>query len=378
MDWETRLIHSGFDLCKHTGAVSMPVYHASTYKQEELERPGPYMYGRSGNPTRDALEGMMAVLEGGRHGFAFSSGMGAIASALSLLSAGEHVLVSRDVYGGTYRALTSIFSRFGISHSFVDTTCPEALQAYARPETKALFLETPSNPTFRITDLAACAALARRHGWLTIADNTFMTPYLQRPLELGIDVVVHSATKFLGGHSDTIAGLAVVKDDELAGRLREVQFSFGAVLGPQDSWLVQRGIRTLKVRLDAQQKSAAELALWLSSHPAVAQVHYPGLPGHPGGDIHHKQCGGPGAVLSFSLARPDTVPTFLSRLTLPLLAVSLGGVETILSHPATMSHAVMPPDYREALGIGPALFRLSVGLESCADLQKDLACALES
>lgn len=377
MDWETRLIHSGYDLCEHTGAVSIPIYHASTFKQASIDNFGPFEYGRSGNPTRHALEGLVAVLEGGEYGFAFSSGMAAISSALSLLSAGEHLVVSRDVYGGTYRALTGLFNRFGITHSFVDTADLGAIQAAITKQTKALFLETPSNPTLRITDLAACANLAKSHGIFTIVDNTFMTPYLQRPLELGIDIVVHSATKFLGGHSDTIAGVAIVKDERLAKQLRMVQNTFGAVLGPQDCWLVQRGIRTLKVRMEAQQEKAARLAAWLLAHPRVASVFYPGLSAHPGREVHAAQSSGPGCVLSFRLTERQAARAFLERVKLPILAVSLGGVESILSHPATMSHASMPKKYQEILGIDENLFRLSVGLESYADLENDLAQALD-
>lgn len=376
MEWETRLIHSGYDICEHTGAVSMPIYHASTYRQKSIDQPGVYDYARSGNPTRNALEGLMAVLEGGTHGFAFSSGMAAISSALCLLQAGEHVVVSRDVYGGTYRALTGLFSRFGIRHSFVDTTDMLAIRAAIGPETKALYLETPSNPLFRITDLTACVALAKEYGLLTIVDNTFMTPYLQRPLELGLDVVVHSATKFLGGHSDTIAGVAVVKDEELAKRLRMVQITFGAILGPQDSWLVQRGIRTLKVRMDAQQETAGKLAQWLLTHPLVTSVNYPGLAQHPGKEIHHAQSYGPGCVFSFTLVDREKTIEFLHNVKLPAPAVSLGGVESILSHPATMSHASMPKAHRKELGIVDNLVRLSVGLEAFEDLREDMESAL--
>jgi cystathionine beta-lyase len=377
MEWETRLIHSGYDICEHTGAVSIPIYHASTYRQKSIDEPGPFDYGRSGNPTRNALEGLMAVLEGGTHGFAFSSGMAAISSALCLLQAGEHLVVSRDVYGGTYRALTGLFSRFGITHSFVDAADLGAIRAAIRPETKALYLETPSNPVFKITDLSACAALAREHGLLTIVDNTFMTPYLQRPLELGLDVVVHSATKFLGGHSDTIAGVAVVRDEKLAGRLRMVQNTFGAVLGPQDCWLVQRGIRTLKVRMDAQQETTRKLTEWLVGHPMIKDVYYPGLPDHPGRQVHEAQSFGPGCVFSFTLADRETTVRFMHNVLLPYPAVSLGGVESILSHPASMSHASMPKAHREELGIADNLVRLSVGLEAFEDLRDDLAQALE-
>lgn len=375
MEWETRLVHSGYDIDEHTGAVSIPIYHASTFRQKSIDEPGPFDYGRSGNPTRYALEGLMAVLEGGTHGFAFSSGMAAISSAFCLLEAGQHVIASRDVYGGTYRALTGLFSRFGISHSFVDTTDLQAIEENIRPETRVLYLETPSNPLFRITDLQACAKLANKHGLLTIVDNTFMTPYLQRPLELGIDVVVHSATKFLGGHSDTIAGVAVVKEEGVAKRLRMVQNTFGAVLGPQDCWLVQRGIRTLKVRMDAQQETAGKLAAWLAEHPLVTEVHYPGLLGHPGREIHEAQSGGPGCVFSFSMQSSELTRKFLRHVKLPAPAVSLGGVESILSHPATMSHAAMPRTYREALGISDSLVRFSVGLEAFGDLRDDLSAA---
>lgn len=378
MEWETRLVHSGYDVDEHTGAVSIPIYHASTFRQKSIDEPGKYDYGRSGNPTREALEGLMAVLEGGTHGFAFSSGMAAISSSLCLLQAGEHLIVSRDVYGGTYRALTGLFSRFNISHSFVDTTDVNAIRSAVRPETKALFLETPSNPTFRVTDLTACVSLAKEYGLITMADNTFMTPYLQRPLELGLDVAIHSATKFLGGHSDTIAGVAVVGNEQLAQKLRMIQHTFGAVLGPQDCWLVQRGIRTLKVRMDAQQKTAGMLAEWLACHPLVTAVYYPGLVTHPGREVHEKQSFGPGCVLSFTLADRETTIRLLKSVKLPAPAVSLGGVESILSHPATMSHASMPKEHREALGITDNLVRLSVGLEAPGDLKEDLEQALNA
>lgn len=376
MDWETRLIHGGLDPDDHHGASSVPVYNASTYRQRCVDDPGPYEYSRSGNPTRQALETLIAELEGGDRGFAFSSGVAAIASVLSVLEAGQHVVACKDIYGGTYRLLTSLFPRFGITHTFVDATDTEAVTSAIRPETKALFLETPSNPLLRITDLAACAAIARERGLITIVDNTFMTPYLQRPLELGCDVVVHSATKFLGGHSDVIAGLAVTADRELAARIGFVQNAFGAVLGPQDCWLVMRGIRTLKVRMDAQQATARLLAEWLDAHPLVGKVHFPGLADHPGADLHAAQSSGSGCVLSFALADGEAVRRFLGAVKLPIPAVSLGGVESILAYPATMSHAALPAAQREALGVGDGLVRLSVGLESFGDLRDDLDQAL--
>ncbi|MBS3943045.1 MAG: PLP-dependent transferase [Dethiobacter sp.] len=372
MDWETKLIHAGLDPDEHYGALSVPVYNASTYRQRSIEKPGRYEYGRSGNPTRNALEALIAELEGGKHGFAFASGVAAIASALCLLEAGQHVLACRDIYGGTYRLLSGLFPRFGITHSFIDTTDPAAVAAAIRPETKALFLETPSNPLLKITDLAACALLAKERGLLTIVDNTFMTPYLQRPLDLGCDVTVYSATKFLGGHSDVVAGLAVVADRELSSRLRFVQTAFGAVLGPQDSWLVMRGIRTLKVRIDAQQETAQKLSTWLNAHPLVGKVYYPGLPGHPGAKLHGAQSRGPGCVLSFALADGEAAKRFLHAVHLPVPAVSLGGVESILTYPSTMSHAALPASRREEIGVGDNLVRLSVGLESFADLKEGL------
>ncbi len=377
MEWETKLIHSGYDIDKHTGAVSIPIYNASTYRQDSLDKPGAYFYGRYGNPTREALEGMMAVLESGSHGFAFASGMAAISSALCLLAAGQHIIAARDIYGGTYRALTGLFSRFGLEHTFVDMTDIGAVKAAVRENTSALFIETPSNPLMRVTDIRACIRLAKELGLLTIADNTFMTPYLQRPLELGVDVVVHSATKFLGGHSDTIAGVAVVKDEGLAGRMLEIQRSFGAVLNPQDCWLVLRGIRTLKVRMDAQQKSAGQLAAWLRGHPRVGRVYYPGLDDFPGNEIHFSQSSGPGCVLSFTLESGSAVRSFMENVRLPVPAVSLGGIETILSYPARMSHASMPKELRDELGISDSLVRMSVGLEALADLQEDLDRAMK-
>lgn len=378
MEWESKLIHSGYDICEHTGALSFPIYNASTYKQQSIEKPGRFLYGRYSNPTREALEGLIAVLESGTEGFAFASGMAAITSAIALLSAGDHVIAGRDIYGGTYKALTTLFPRFGISNTFVDMTDIEAVKAAIRPETKALYLETPSNPLMRITDIKACVALAREHGLITIADNTFMSPYLQRPLEMGVDVVVHSATKFLGGHSDTISGLAAVKDKELADRLRDIQRTLGGILNPQDCFLVMRGIRTLKVRMDKQQETAAKLAKWLAIHPLVEKVYYPGLKDHPGYEIHAAQSFGPGCVLSFTLKDHCSVNRFLESVKVPFFAVSLGGVESILSHPATMSHSSMPQQLRHELGISDNLVRLSVGLEAYEDLKADLAQALES
>lgn len=376
MNRRTNLIHTGKDRDPRTGASSMPIYQVSTYHQPDPEHLGAYDYARSDNPTREALEDAIASLEGGVRGLAFASGMAAISSALMLFEPGDHLLVGRDVYGGTYRVLTTLFRKWKLDVEFVDTTNPDAVCEAIRPTTRGLFVETPANPLLQITDLGAMAAIARERGLLSIADNTFMTPYLQRPLELGFDLVVHSATKFLGGHSDTIAGLAVARDAALGNRLRFIQNAFGAILGPQDSWLVQRGLRTLAVRLDAQQATAARLAAWLANRKEVRRVYYPGLEGHPGREIHARQADGAGAVLSFELADGPAAVAFLRAVRLPLVGVSLGGVETILSYPATMSHAAVPVSERAKRGISDGLVRMSLGLEGAQDLIDDLEQAL--
>ncbi len=376
MNRRTRLIHTGRDRDPRTGASSMPIYQVSTYHQDDPEHLGAYDYGRSDNPTREALEHAIAGLEGGARGLAFASGMAAIASSLMLFEPGDHLLVGRDVYGGTYRVLTTLFRTWKLDAEFVDTTDPEAVRRAVRPTTRGLFVETPANPLLQITDLAAMAAIAHEHGLLAIADNTFMTPHLQRPLELGFDLVVHSATKFLSGHSDVIAGLAVAREAAVGKRLRFIQNAFGAILGPQDSWLAQRGLRTLAVRLEAQQATAASLAAWLSARREVRRVYYPGLAAHPGREIHARQAEGAGAVVSFELADGPAAVAFLKAVRLPLVGVSLGGIETILSYPTTMSHAAMPRPERLARGIGDGLVRLSAGLEASQDLIDDLEQAL--
>jgi len=376
-DRQTRLIHlAGHDRAANLGASSEPIHQLSTYHQADPEHLARYDYGRSDNPTREALEQAIADLENGTRGFAFASGMAAISSVLMIFQAGDHLIVGEDIYGGTYRVLTTIFRRWGLECTFVDSTDPGRIAAAVTPQTRAVFVETPSNPTLRITDLAAVAQVARAHGLLAITDNTFMTPLLQRPLELGFDLVVHSATKFIGGHSDLIAGLAVVRDAGLGRRLRQVQNAVGAILGPQDSWLALRGLKTLDVRLRRQQESAGALAHWLQSRPEVSTVYYPGLEGHPGRDLHFRQANGAGAVVSFELASKALAVAMMKNVKIPLVAVSLGGVESILSYPATMSHAAMPPAERAARGITDSLVRLSVGLEAVADLQADLEQAL--
>jgi len=372
----TRLVGGRDEVDRGTGALGVPIVMASTFHQDDPEQPGPYDYSRSGNPTRAALEAALADLEGGARGFAFASGMAATTAVLSLLGQGEHVVAARDLYGGTYRALTGVFSRFGIETTFVDGTDPAAIEAAFRLSTRMLWLETPSNPLLRITDLRTAVALARDRGVPVAVDNTFMTPLLQNPLALGADVVVHSATKFLGGHSDLVAGCAVVAEEGLGHRVAYLQNALGGVLSPHDAWLLLRGMKTLGARLDAEQAAAAELARRLGDHPRVEQVHYPGLDAHPGAAVHRGQARGPGAVLSFELGSGEAALAALRSVQVPAVAVSLGGVESILSYPWTMSHASMPPPHRLSLGITPGLLRLSVGLEDVEDLWDDLDAAL--
>ncbi|MBJ6800295.1 trans-sulfuration enzyme family protein [Geomonas propionica] len=373
MKFATELIHGLDPIDAEHGSVSHPIYLSSTFAQRSIDHFGRYDYARSGNPTREALEEAVAGLEKGAVGLAFASGIAATASTLLLFRPGDHLVVCEDVYGGTFRLLTTLFKGWGLEATFVDATDNAAIAAAIRPETRALYLETPSNPLIKITDLAAAVALAKEHGILTIVDNTFMTPYLQRPLELGCDIVVHSGTKFLNGHSDVICGFAVAKDAELGQRLRFIQNAFGAVLGPQDCWLVLRGLKTLKVRMEEHQASARKIVAWLVDQKAVRRVYYPGLPDHPGYEIHQRQASGPGGVLSFELDSYDTTKRLLEGVKLAAFAVSLGGVESILSYPAKMSHAAMPPAEREARGIKDTLVRLSVGLEDPDDLIADMA-----
>ena len=376
MDYRTRILHTGKDKDPHTGASSIPIHQGSTFAQEDPLVFGQYDYARGANPTRDALEHMIAVLEGGSQGFAFSSGMAAISSVLLLLKSGDHIVVGKDVYGGTYRVITKLFHRWGLRHTFADISTADKVRAAMEPDTVAIFAETPSNPTLKITDLSGIVEVAREKGILTIIDNTFMSPLLQRPLDLGFDIVVHSATKFLGGHSDLIAGVAATRDDTWGERLRPIQNSFGAVLGPHDSWLLMRGSKTLAPRMEVQQRGAMRIASWLSRHPQIRKVYYPGLESHPGKEVHDRQASGPGAVVSFELTDVETAHAFMRSVELPLLAVSLGAVESILSYPATMSHASMSLDERLARGITDSLVRLSVGLEDPEDLIADFEQAL--
>ncbi|MDR1933307.1 MAG: PLP-dependent aspartate aminotransferase family protein [Spirochaetales bacterium] len=378
MNRGTQLIHNGHESDPATGALGVSVFQTSTFDQGDLSAPREFDYARSGNPTRKALEEIIAVLEGGAKGYAFGSGIAAVSSVLGILSAGDHIVAAEDIYGGSRRILNTFYKRWGLELTAVDTTNPDNVRGALRPNTKAVFLETPSNPLLKITDLAACIGIAKEKGLLSIVDNTFMTPYLQRPLELGADIVVHSATKFLGGHSDVISGLAVTRTEELGQRVYAVQNGFGAVPGPWDVWLVMRGIKTLKVRLEAQEKSARKIAQWLVTHPEVNGVFYPGLDGHPGKSVHERQASGAGAVLSFRTRTTEQAIRFLSKVEYAAAAVSLGGVETIASYPVRMSHASVPPEERARLGITDTLIRISVGLEDAEDLIADFDRALRA
>ncbi|WP_078382425.1 cystathionine beta-lyase [Sutcliffiella halmapala] len=375
--FQTKLLHNRHKVDSQTGAVSVPIQHASTFHQFDVDQFGKYDYGRSANPTREALEDTIAHLEEGTRGFAFSSGMAAISTAFLLLSQGDHVLISEDVYGGTYRMVSEVLSRYGIQYTFVDMTNLDLVESEIQPNTKVLYVETPSNPLLKVTDIEAVAKLAKSIGAWTFVDNTFLTPALQKPLLLGADLVLHSATKFLSGHSDVVAGLAVAKDEEIANKLGFLQNSFGAVLGVQDAWLVLRGLKTLHVRLEQSVKTATKIASFLEKHPQVKKVYYPGLVSHEGCNLQHRQAKSAGAVLSFELENEEALRSFVSKVQIPVFAVSLGAVESILSFPAKMSHAAMPENERAKRGISNALLRLSVGLENEQDLIDDFERALD-
>jgi cystathionine gamma-lyase/homocysteine desulfhydrase len=373
----SKLIHGGTSEDPHTGAVSVPIYQASTYRQQSPGVHLGYEYSRTGNPTRAALEALIAELEEGLAGFAFASGMAAISTVLLLFRAGDHLVVSDDVYGGTYRVLEQVFKRFGLSYTAVDTSQVDMVAAAIKPHTRAVFIESPTNPLLRISDIEAIRRLAREHGLLTIVDNTFLTPYLQQPLVLGADIVLHSATKYLGGHSDLVAGLVVVKSEELKKSLHFLQNAVGAVLAPQDSWLLMRGIKTLGVRMDRHEANAQQISRFLADHPQVTALYYPGLPTHGGHEVMQRQARGFGAMLSFEVATAKQALGLLSSLKLITLAESLGGVESLISLPAAMTHAAIPAEQRERLGISDRLIRLSVGIEDVEDIKADLAAALE-
>lgn len=374
---ESALIHGGIYGDAFTGAVNVPIYQTSTYEQQGLGENKGWEYSRTGNPTRAALETLIAELEDGTAGFAFGSGMAAITAVLSLFQSGDKILISSNVYGGTFRVLDKVFRNFNIVYEIVDTTDISVLEEAFHPSVKAVLIESPANPLLTITDIGAVAATAKKHGALTIVDNTFMTPYLQRPLTLGADIVVHSATKYLGGHSDLVAGLVVVKDTTLAKRLAFVQNSTGGVLGPFDSFLLIRGIKTLSVRMDRHTANAEKAAEFLKGNKAVKKVYYPGLPEAQGYEINRKQAKNGGAMISFALQENYNIHTFFKSLRLIALAESLGGVESLVCHPASMTHAAIPYEVRQKVGITDGLIRLSIGIENIDDLLADLEQAIQ-
>ena len=370
------LIHGGIDGDKRTGAVNVPIYQTATYKQIRLGEHTGYEYTRTGNPTREALEKLIADLEHGNYGLAFASGMAATTAVLSLFKSGDKIIISSNVYGGTFRVLDKIFSNFGITYEIVDTTDLELLDKSITSDVKAVFIESPANPLLTVTDINAVSEITKKHNILLIVDNTFMTPYLQRPLELGADIVVHSATKYLGGHSDLVAGLAAVKDKTLAEKLYFIQNATGGVLPPFDSFLLIRGIKTLSVRMDRHISNAEAAAKYLKTNPAVKEVYYPGLEDNPGYKIQKKQADGAGGMISFELAEGHSPAKFFDGLKLIALAESLGGVESLACHPSTMTHASIPQEIREKVGITENLIRISIGIESEKDIIDDLENAL--
>jgi cystathionine gamma-synthase len=374
--FESKVVHGykGYD--HETGAISYPIYQSATFRHPSLGETTGYDYSRLKNPTRDELEQTMAYLEEGYAGFAFSSGMAAIATVVKLFKPGDHLIVSHDLYGGTYRLLVDIYSVYGIKVSLIDTTSTLAVVEAIQPSTKAIFIETPSNPTMLITDLREMSCIARENDLLLIVDNTFLTPYFQKPILLGADIVVHSGTKFLGGHNDTLAGIVVVNDAGLAERIALIQKSEGAVLAPFDSWLILRGIKTLAIRLDRQVQSAHRIAEWLEEQAEIEKVYYAGLSTHPGYEVGRSQSTGAGSMISFEVKAVEMVGVLLKHIQLITFAESLGGVESLMTYPMVQTHAAIPENLRNKIGVNDRLLRLSVGIEAVEDLIEDLEQAL--
>jgi cystathionine gamma-synthase len=377
MGWrlESKIVRGARGADPQTGAISFPIYQTATFKHSGLGRSTGYDYTRSGNPTREEVEKTLADLEGGTAGFAFASGLAAIATLMELFNPGDHLLVSDDLYGGTYRLFEEISRNHGLEFTYWDCS-KDNLLYHIKKNTRAVFVESPSNPMMKVTDIRKVAALAKEHDLLTIVDNTFLTPYRQRPLELGADIVVHSGTKYLGGHNDTLAGFIVVKNEALGERLKFLQNAIGGVLAPFDSWLILRGIKTLAVRLEKQEENAMRIANWLKQHPRVEKVYYVGLPEHEGYEISKSQASGFGSMISFSLDSPDLAAAVLGKVKLISFAESLGGVETLITYPLTQTHADIPEEMRARLGVDDKLLRISVGIEAVEDLIDDLEQAL--
>lgn len=377
MKLETQIVHVGLGKDAATGAISTPIYQNATFRHPALGESTGYDYSRSKNPTRQQAEEAIACLEGGAAGFAFASGMAAVTAVLMLYRPGDHFVVTEDCYGGTYRVLEQVFSRFGLEATFVDTSNLQEIEKACRPNTRALFIETPTNPLMKIADIRGICDLVKPKAIQVIVDNTFLSPYLQRPLDLGADIVLHSGSKYLSGHNDVICGLVTAKEETLCKDIGFIQNSTGAVLGPQDSWLLLRGIKTLALRMNKHGENALTVAQWLKRHPKVKRVFYPGLEDHPGKDIQEAQASGHGGMLSFEVVEPDLVPQVLRRVKTIQFAESLGGVESLITFPMVQTHADVPLAVRERLGISDCLLRMSVGIEAVEDIIADLAQGLE-
>lgn len=378
MGFSTDCIHAGQQPEPETGAVTIPIYQTSTYVQPELGRHKGYEYARTKNPTRSALEANLAALEHGKHAHCFASGMSATDAVLRLLKSGDHVIAGENMYGGSYRLFSRVLEKYGLEFTYVDTSNTDEVRAALRPSTRLLFLETPTNPMMTITDLAACAEIAHTQNALVVVDNTFASPYLQRPLDLGADIVVHSTTKFLNGHSDSVGGVVVSSSDEIAEEIGFLQNAVGAILSPFDSWLVLRGVKTLAVRMKRHEENGVAMANYLANHQKVRKVYYPGLTSHPQHDLARRQMNGFGSMISFELGSYENAKKFLDEVRLCSLAESLGGVETLISHPESMTHGSVPPEMRKRLGITPGLVRISVGIEDIEDLIGDLENAFDA
>jgi cystathionine beta-lyase/cystathionine gamma-synthase len=375
--FSTICIHAGQEPDPTTGAIITPIYQTSTYVQEEVGRHKGYEYARTQNPTRFALEKNLAAIEGGKAAFAFASGMAAIGAIASMMKSGDHMVVTDNTYGGTYRLFERVLRQYQLSFSYVDTSRPEAIEAAITPQTKLLFIETPTNPVLRLTDLACASEIAHRHNVRVVVDNTFASPSVQRPIEFGADMVVHSTTKYLNGHSDSIGGVVVATRDEDIEWLQFIQNSAGAILSPFDSWLVLRGTKTLAVRMAQHNINGQALAEFLETHPKVKQVLYPGLPSHPQHELAKRQMRGFGGMIAFDVGTIEAAYSVCKRVRLMALAESLGGVETLIGHPAAMTHASVPKERRAAIGLTDSLVRISVGIEDPADLIEDLKQALD-
>jgi cystathionine beta-lyase/cystathionine gamma-synthase len=378
MGFATDCIHAGQEPEETTGAVTVPIYQTSTYVQPRFGQHKGYEYARTGNPTRAALETNLAALEGGETGHCFASGMAAIDTVMKLLSKGDHVVASSNMYGGTFRLFHHVLERYGLEFTYTDTSRVDEVERALRPETKMLFLETPTNPMMTLTDIARCVAVAKPRDILVVVDNTFCSPFFQQPIGLGADIVVHSTTKFINGHSDSVGGVVVCSSSEIGERIGFLQNAAGAILSPFDSFLVLRGVKTLAVRMERHNANGTAVAEYLANHDKVQKVNYPGLPSHPQHELAKTQMRGFGSMISFELGSLENAEAFLNEVRLCSLGESLGGVETLISHPATMTHASVPPEDRKKLGITPGLVRVSVGIEDLEDLIADLERSFEA